>query len=162
MVMTETLHILLLLLIANGTPVVMKITLRDYLDYPLDGKHSFIDGRPVLGHTKTIRGVLSSILMTTLMALVIGISATTGAIVALLAMLGDLASSFIKRRLGIPSSKMALGLDQIPESLLPLLAVRSYFDISWNEMLIIMSEFFVLELILSHLFIRFYMKTSPY
>lgn len=84
-----------------------------------------------------------------------------GAIIALNAMLGDLSSSFIKRRLGIPSSKMALGLDQIPESLLPLVAVRSYFRLSWSDVLIIMTAFFILELILSHLFNRRYIKTNP-
>jgi CDP-2,3-bis-(O-geranylgeranyl)-sn-glycerol synthase len=140
----------------------MRMTFREYLDFPLDGYHKFIDGRPIFGHTKTIRGVLSSLLMTTLIAMIIGTTAVTGALIAFYAMLGDLLSSFIKRRLGMASSKMALGLDQIPESLLPLMAVNSYFEITWSEMLIVMSEFFILELVFSHLYIRYYLKTSPY
>lgn len=157
----ETVHILLLLLMANGTPVVVKMVLQERFNYPLDSNRSFIDGRPFFGHTKTVRGILSSLLITSLCALIIGIPAMIGAIIALNAMLGDLSSSFIKRRLGIPSSKMALGLDQIPESLLPLVAVRSYFRLSWSDVLIIMTAFFILELILSHLFNRRYIKTNP-
>src|SRR6478736_778738 len=40
------------------------------------------------------------------------------------AMAGDLFSSFVKRRLHLASSSMAIGLDHIPESLFPLLASR--------------------------------------
>lgn len=159
--MIESVYMLLLLLTANGTPVVMKMILQERFDYPLDGNRSFIDGRPVFGHTKTVRGILSSLLITSLVALVIGIPAMIGAIVGLNAMLGDLLSSFIKRRLGIRSSKMALGLDQIPESLLPMLVVRSYFRLSWNDILVVMTAFFILELVLSHLFNRHYIKTNP-
>jgi hypothetical protein len=39
-------------------------------------------------------------------------------------MAGDLFSSFLKRRLNLPPSSPALGLDQVPESLFPLLACR--------------------------------------
>jgi hypothetical protein len=42
--------------------------------------------------------------------------------VAFMAMLGDLFSGFVKRRLGMGPSDKALGLDYVPESLLPLLA----------------------------------------
>ena len=38
------------------------------------------------------------------------------------AMAGDLFSSFVKRRLHLASSSMAIGLDHIPEFLFPLLA----------------------------------------
>ena len=37
---------------------------------------------------------------------------------------GDLFSSFVKRRLDLASSSMAIGLDHIPESFFPLLASR--------------------------------------
>ena len=159
--MVESALILLLLLIANGAPVVMKVTLRDHLDYPLDGYRLFIDGRPIFGHTKTIRGIFSALLFPPLIALAFGIPAMIGAIVGFFAMLGDLQSSFIKRRLGIASSKMALGLDQIPESILPLLAVKSYLELTWGDISVIMGAFFILELILSYLFFRLYLKPAP-
>ena len=55
--------------------------------------------------------------------MVIGLPWNIGLVVAVWAMVGDCLSSFVKRRLKMPSSSMALGLDQIPESLLPLLGV---------------------------------------
>jgi CDP-diglyceride synthetase len=45
----------------------------------------------------------------------------TGWIVGGLAMLGDSLSSFIKRRLAMPPSAMAIGIDQAPDSVLPLI-----------------------------------------
>lgn len=157
--MMETIPILLLLVTANAAPVVMQIIFHERFGYPLDGNRTFIDGRPVFGRTKTVRGLLASLGITTLMASAMGISAAIGALIAIAAMTGDLLSSFIKRRLAIPSGKMALGLDQIPESILPLLAVRIYFELSWSDISIIMAAFFILESVLSSLFIKSYEKT---
>jgi CDP-2,3-bis-(O-geranylgeranyl)-sn-glycerol synthase len=145
--------LILLLLTANGMPVLLKLALGEHLDYPLDGHRRFIDGRPVFGDTKTIRGIFASLAATSLVAVGIGIPATTGLIVSVSAMLGDLLSSFIKRRLGIPSSKPIAGLDQIPESLLPLLAIRSQFELSWSNVLLLMIGFFILELFFSRLLV---------
>jgi hypothetical protein len=50
---------------------------------------------------------------------------TIGVVVGSMAMLGDLFSSFVKRRLNLPPSSRATFLDQVPESLFPLLASRS-------------------------------------
>lgn len=152
--MTAISALLLLLLVANGTPVLIKIILQDRLNYPLDGGLLFIDKRPFFGHTKTIRGILSSLAATTLAALFIGIPAFIGATFALCAMFGDLSSSFIKRRLGIPSSKMTLGLDQIPESILPLLAVKSHLGLGWNDVFVIMAAFGIIELGFSYMWLR--------
>lgn len=153
--MTITVSLLFLLLIANGAPILTKIVLQDRFNHPLDGGRLFPDKRPFFGHTKTVRGILSSLAATTFVALVIGITAIIGAIFAFCAMLGDLCSSFIKRRLGIASSKMILGLDQIPESIFPLLAVRQHFNLSWNDILVIMAVFCIIELVSSLLLSRF-------
>lgn len=47
------------------------------------------------------------------------------------AILGNALSSFVKRRLRIPSSGSAPGLDQIPEVLLPVLPVRAIEPVSF-------------------------------
>jgi CDP-2,3-bis-(O-geranylgeranyl)-sn-glycerol synthase len=47
-----------------------------------------------------------------------------GAAFGALALSGDLASSFAKRRLDLPAGRESVLLDTLPESLLPLLALR--------------------------------------
>lgn len=73
----------------------------------------------MLGATKTWRGVLGSIGLTAVVGAAFGLPLALGAGFAALSMSGDLLSSFLKRRAGLDSSHNALGLDQIPESLLP-------------------------------------------
>ncbi len=116
------LQLLILLMLANGTPVIAKKLLGDRYSYPLDGNLTFADGRPLFGHSKTIRGVVLAVLVTTAGAPLIGLGWKTGFLVGSFAMAGDLVSSFSKRRLNLPPSSRASGLDQVPESLFPLLA----------------------------------------
>ncbi len=152
--MSDTLlliHLLLLLLVANGTPVVARIILGRRLDRPLDGGIKLSDGKPLLGPSKTLRGLAASILATIVMAWLLGYPPTLGAGFALFAMLGDLGSSFIKRRMGMTSSRNALGLDQIPEALFPLLFVRHELSLAWTDIFILTLAFLVLDLVLGSL-----------
>jgi CDP-diglyceride synthetase len=118
------LQLLVLLTLANGTPVMAKNILGNRFSYPLDGNLRFVDGRPLFGHSKTIRGVVLAVLVTAAGAPVVGLEWDIGVLIGGLAMAGDLASSFLKRRLDMPLSSRASGLDQLPESLFPLLACR--------------------------------------
>jgi CDP-2,3-bis-(O-geranylgeranyl)-sn-glycerol synthase len=77
-------------------------------------------------------------------------------------MLGDLTTSFIKRRLGLPPSSQALGLDQGLESLFPLLAVRSRLGLTAWDILAVVLAFFGLELLLSRLLFRAHLRDRPY
>jgi CDP-2,3-bis-(O-geranylgeranyl)-sn-glycerol synthase len=77
-------------------------------------------------------------------------------------MTGDALSSFIKRRLGIAPSGRAIGLDQIPESLLPLLAVQGPLDLSIFQILAITLCFFAVEMPLARLFYRLGIRDKPY
>jgi CDP-2,3-bis-(O-geranylgeranyl)-sn-glycerol synthase len=52
------LQLLVLLMLANGTPVIAKKLLGDRYSYPLDGNLTFADGRPLFGRSKTIRGIV--------------------------------------------------------------------------------------------------------
>jgi CDP-2,3-bis-(O-geranylgeranyl)-sn-glycerol synthase len=112
--------LVLLLVITNGAPVLARLLSGQRFSQPLDGNLQFIDGRSLLGPAKTVRGIVSAIFLTTLMAPLFDLSPAQGSLFALLAMCGDLVSSFIKRRLGITSSRSAPLLDQLPETLLPL------------------------------------------
>lgn len=53
---------LILLTLANGAPVVAKKAFGRRLAAPLDGGVRFFDRRPLLGPSKTVRGVLAAIL----------------------------------------------------------------------------------------------------
>src|SRR5947209_906711 len=110
------LQLLILLMLANGTPVIAKKMFGFHYSYPLDGNLTFADGRPVLGRSKTIRGVVLAVLVTTAGASLIGLGWSIGLLVGSFAMAGDLFSSFCKRRLGLPSSSRANGLDPLPEA----------------------------------------------
>jgi hypothetical protein len=114
----DDLILLLLLLIANGSPIVVRELLGRGFDRPLDGGKVLADGHRLLGPSKTWRGLVAAVLTTTLFALALGWPWGIGVTIGVFAMLGDTASSFIKRRLGLASSTMAPGLDHIPESIL--------------------------------------------
>ena len=80
----------------------------------------------------------------------------------LAAMAGDLISSFIKRRMGLPPSSMVLGLDQIPESLLPALVSTNLMALTAGDVVLIVVLFFVGELVLSRLLFRVHLRDQPY
>jgi CDP-2,3-bis-(O-geranylgeranyl)-sn-glycerol synthase len=82
-------QLLVLLALANGTPVIAKKILGAVLAHPLDGGITLADGQPIFGHSKTIRGVVLSTVATTLGAPLIGMDWTIGLLVAATAMLGD-------------------------------------------------------------------------
>jgi hypothetical protein len=85
-----------------------------------------------------------------------------GALVAALAIAGDLFSSFVMRRLGLPSSSMAIGLDQIPESLFPLLAARLFVPVSFLDVVVGVAIFFAGELVLSRILFHLNLRDRPY
>jgi CDP-diglyceride synthetase len=156
------LQLLVLLTLANGTPIVAKKIFGPRFARPLDAGILFLDGRPVFGHSKTIRGILTSIFITTISAPLIGISLAIGAIVASAAMVGDLFSSFVKRRLDLPPSSRALGLDQVPESLFPMLACRDALSLTITDIALGVGIFFIGELILSRLLYLVHLRDRPY
>ena len=144
-------HLVLLLIIANGTPVLLGLVLGPRWNRPLDNNRQFPDNRPLLGPSKTLRGLFSAIVVTGLLAPLFELSILEGASFALLAMLGDLCSSFIKRRIGIASSRSVPLLDQIPESILPLWGLQTVLGSSGSEMALAVAIFIVIDLLLSGL-----------
>ena len=155
-------QLLILLMLANGMPVIAKKIFGDQCSYPLDANLTFVDGRPLFGHSKTIRGVVLAILATTAGAPLIGLSWKIGLTVGVLAMAGDLFSSFSKRRVDMPSSSRASGLDQIPESLFPLLACRTPLSLSVADIAVCAVMFFIGEILLSRLLYAWRLRDRPY
>ncbi|HTI87816.1 MAG TPA: CDP-archaeol synthase [Alphaproteobacteria bacterium] len=156
------LQLLLLLLAANGSPVLTKRLLGDRWATPLDGGVSLPDGRPLLGPSKTVRGIVVGVSVPALCAPLLGLDFRLGALVGAVSMAGDLASSFIKRRLNRPSSSQAPGLDQIPESLLPALACRSWLGLALWDVALVTALFLVGEIALSRVLYKVHIRDQPY
>lgn len=156
------LEVLILITAANGMPVIAKKLLGDFLARPLDAGIAFFDGRPLFGPSKTIRGVVLSLLITPLVALVMGLPWQLGLLVAGGTMAGDLFSSFVKRRMGLEPSSMALGLDQIPESLFPFLLSRLLVPLSLVDILAGVAIFCVAAPIVSRLCFHLRLRDQPY
>ena len=156
------LQLLILLVVANGTAVVAKKLLGVALARPLDGGAFFVDGQPIFGPTKTIRGVVVSVLATSICAELMGLGWSVGTLIATFAMAGDLFSSFVKRRLHLASSSMALGLDHIPESLFPLLASRLLLPLSILDIVAGVTIFVVGGLIVSPILFRLKLRDEPH
>jgi hypothetical protein len=153
---------LLLLTIANGAPLVARSLLGKELACPLDAGKRLWDGNPLFGPSKTVRGIIASVVATSIGAVLLGLPLGTGTLIGIFAMLGDLASSFLKRRMAIAPSGMALGLDQIPEALFPLLVIRSQLDLSWIMVIEVVAAFVAVELLLSRLLFRLNIRDRPY
>lgn len=160
--MAIELKLLLLLLIANGAPVLARHLFEDRFNWPLDGGYVTASGRYLLGPSKTIRGLIASMVATAAVAQLIDIGWQWGLMLAALAMLGDLCASFIKRRLDLPPSSQAVGLDQIPESLLPLIPCTVVFGLDWWRVLLLVLGFWVLVVLLSRLFFLLGVRRRPY
>src|SRR5712664_3439518 len=108
------LEMLLLLMLANGAPVIAKKLLENRFSYPMDARARFVDGNRLFGPSKTIRGIVLAVVATAAGATLMGLDGMLGALVGGTAMLGDLFSSFIKRRLGMAASSKSPSLAQIP------------------------------------------------
>jgi CDP-2,3-bis-(O-geranylgeranyl)-sn-glycerol synthase len=158
----EHLLLLLLLLLANGSPLIVREILGSRFARPLDGGLRLADDRPLFGETKTIRGFVAALVTTPLASALLGLGWEIGLLIGLFAMLGDLFSSFVKRRLGMPSSSRALGLDQVPESLFPLLACRTLIELAMLEVVVLVVLFSLSELLLSRVAFWLGIRKHPY
>ncbi|MEJ2689490.1 MAG: CDP-archaeol synthase [Deltaproteobacteria bacterium] len=130
--MQSLLYPLLFLLWCNFLPPLATLTFGRHFDIAIDGGLRLLDGEPLFGPHKTVRGILAALLGSLIF---IPFLATYSwfdiPLAALFVCLGDLTSSFIKRRLHRASGHESPLLDQIFEGLLPVLylTVRSSLTI---------------------------------
>lgn len=156
------LRLVVLLALANTAPIAAKRVLGTHWNRPLDGGVRWRDGRPLLGPSKTVRGVLAAFAACLAAAPVLGFSFGVGALVAAGAMAGDAIASFTKRRLGIRSSGRAFGLDQVPEALLPLLLVQRPLGLPLWQVAALTLVFLLAEPPAAWLSWRFGLRDEPY
>jgi len=109
---------------ANGAPVIFGG------GPSVDGGRKFLDGRPVFGPNKTVRGLIAGLLIGTLvgwaqetLAPNVGLekgNVALGFVLSLGALIGDLVGSFVKRRLNLrPGAPLPIS-DQIDFVLMAL------------------------------------------
>ena len=91
-----------------------------------------------------------------------GLPSTAGLLVSAMAMIGDLLSSFVKRRMKLVPGSMALALDQIPEPLLPAIAARWVSPVSVLDIVVVTGLFFVGELVASRVLFALNIRDRPY
>jgi CDP-2,3-bis-(O-geranylgeranyl)-sn-glycerol synthase len=155
-------QLLTLLAVANGVPVIAAKLLGKEHAIPLDGNATLSDGKRLFGSSKTLRGLILSVAITSASAPLVGLGFMVGFIVATGAMIGDLFSSFVKRRLAMPESSKFTGLDQIPESFLPLLACMAFLPLTLGSALLGTLLFFVGAIALSRIFFKLNIRDQPY
>lgn len=158
----ELFKLLLLIIIANGAPILLRALLKDNFNLAVDFGKKLPDRQRVFGRSKTWRGILAALIATAIAAWLLGYSPQTGMWVAGYAILGDLFSSFIKRRLALAASNQAPLLDQIPESLLPALMLRQTFNLDALAVLLLVALFIIIELALSQLLYSWGLRRRPY
>lgn len=154
--------VLLLVFVANGAPILASWLLGSRLGQALDGGATLPDGRPIFGPTKTVRGIFAAVVLTEATASMLGLAHGIGGLIGALAMVGDLGSSFLKRRLGIGSSDMAALVDHVPEALLPALVVAPLLGLSVTDVVIVVALFQLLEMPLSVVLFKLRIRQRPY
>jgi CDP-2,3-bis-(O-geranylgeranyl)-sn-glycerol synthase len=156
------LEILALLVVANGAPIIAARMMRSVAAQPIDLGRSLSDGHPLFGTSKTWRGVIAALLSCAMCAPLLGFTPAFGLFFAALSMTGDLCASFVKRRRGLAPSDQALGLDQLPEALLPSLYAVAVTEIPWWWVLLLPALFMLLELLVSRPLYLLKIRKRPY
>jgi CDP-2,3-bis-(O-geranylgeranyl)-sn-glycerol synthase len=64
--------------------------------------------------------------------------------------------------MGLPSSSRALGLDQVPEALLPALVCKSLLALTLVDIAVIVALFTLGEMLLSRLLFKLHVRDQPY
>ncbi|MBC8318905.1 MAG: CDP-archaeol synthase, partial [Desulfobulbaceae bacterium] len=130
--------IVIFLLWVNFVPALANLIWGDRFTTPVDGGLLWFDKRPIFGPNKTIRGIILSTLGATAIFPLLGPIWWLASIAALLAMAGDLLSSFIKRRFNLSSGRTVVVLDQIFESLFPALFLSLFLSLTVMQVAIIL------------------------
>lgn len=153
---------LILLLAANGAPIVTGKLCGNRFSCPIDFSKKGSDGRVLFGRSKTWRGFLGAMLFASGIACLLGFAPVLGALFGLATMMGDLLASFCKRRMGLPESSRARGLDTVPESLLPVLLFKTDLGLGWPDVLLTVICFFLIEEYISPILYRLHIRKKPY
>lgn len=146
---------------ANAVPVIFGG------GRPLDGGRLFVDGKPIFGSHKTVRGFVSGLIIGTLAGfglslLTIDYSVLLGFVVSLGALLGDLAEAFVKRRLGIAPGAAFPVADQLDFVVGALLFSLFVSPPSWQVAVVVVLVTPPIHLLTNLLAYRMGVKKEPW
>lgn len=116
---------------ANATPVAFGG------GPPLDGGENWLDGKPFLGSHKTLRGCVVGILAGLLIGTLQG-SMLSGLAQGIGAILGDLISSFLKRRWNVAPGESYPLLDQLDFIIIAVILSQPFTNSTLMEILSIL------------------------
>lgn len=156
------LELFLMLVLANGSPVVLAWLWRQQGGWRIDGGRRWRDGNPVFGASKTWMGLLAGVLSCLLFALWAGLGWVFGLLFGVLAMTGDLLSSFAKRRMGLKASARAIWLDQLPEGILPMALAWCWLPLPWWQATAVAILFALSNILISPLLYRLGIRRQPH
>jgi len=149
--------------VANAVPVVFGG------GSPIDGNRKFVDGRPIFGQGKTIRGFIIGLVAGSIVGLLQGVVLNQlytyflrGLLLTLGALLGDLLGSFIKRRLNISRGDMAPILDQLGFVVFALLLTGPLVLPGWDVVLAILVVTPPIHLAANFMSYKLGLKSRPY
>jgi len=140
---------LLLLILANSLPWVLGRLLRGRWAARIDLGLTLADGRPLLGSHKTWRGLAAAVCGCAGAAVLLRLPWWTGAEFAAISLFGDALSSLCKRRLGVAPGSSMLLLDQLPEAVLPLIALRSSLELGAMAIAAVAGVFTLLDVLVT-------------
>lgn len=143
--MESSLHALALLVASNATPVLLSKVAGTRATFPVDFGYVMRDGERLLGSHKTWRGLFAGIAAGALTAWLLNLSPRLGAEFALLSLIADATSSFIKRRMRLKPGTEFLGLDQLGETLLPLAVFATPLALGFGDILVVAAIFIVID-----------------
>lgn len=134
-----------MLLAANGTPILLNWLIGKRFAYPVDNGIKLADGYRLFGDSKTWRGVFGALCVSIGLAMSFNLAFLTGLWFGILTMAGDLLASFGKRRLGYVESSQVRGFDTVPESLLPILVLKTPLALEAIDIILIVGIFSCLK-----------------
>ncbi len=141
----------LLIAVANSVPWALGRVCGDRWAAPLDFGVMLRDGERLFGAHKTWRGLIAGVLACAVVSEALASGYLLGMGVGAIALLADALSSAAKRRLGrVPGSEI-LGLDQLPESVLPLAVFACPLKLGIWEIAAASGLFLALDILLTRL-----------
>ena len=128
---------------------------------PLDGGEKWLDGKPFLGGHKTLRGCIVGVITGLLIGVLQG-SFYAGLTQGLGAILGDLVSSFLKRRWDIAPGEGFPLLDQLDFIVAAIILSQPYTRANLQQMLIIVVVTVPIHYLMNYAAWLLKMKETPW